>query len=105
MAKRKVNKSQEIREYVIANPGSSAKDVVSALAKKRIQVSPSMVATVKFKAGLTKSRKKGLSFRGGKGNGQMNVNLLVDAKKFRAKAGSTQAAIEALKTIDMLESV
>lgn len=103
MAKRKVNKSHEIREYVIANPGSSAKDVVNALAKKRIQVSPSMVATVKFKAGLTKTRKKGLNF--GKGNGQMNVDLLVDAKKFLTKAGSTQAAIDALKAIDMIESI
>lgn len=59
MAKRTVNKSQEIRDYFGINPAASAKEVVAAMADKGIEVTEQTVATVKFKAGLTKSRNKG----------------------------------------------
>lgn len=57
MAKRKVNKSQAIRDVVKADKDRelSAKDVVDILAKKGIKVSAPMVANVKSKAGLTRS--------------------------------------------------
>lgn len=98
-SKTKINKSKAIRDYVIANPKSSAKDVVNGLAKKKIHVTASTVATVKFKAGLTKSRKRKVN------QPDISVDVLVDAKKLRSKAGSIESAIAALKAIDRIESV
>ena len=97
MAKRKVNKSQAIRDYVTANPEASAKAVVAALAKQNIKVSGPTVATVKSKSGLSKSRK------GPRASGLVSVDTLVAAKRLSAIAGSTEAAIAAVKTIGELE--
>ena len=46
MAKRKINKSQEIRDYVSSNRTASAKEVVDALKKKGVKVSAPMVANL-----------------------------------------------------------
>ncbi len=108
MAKRKVNKSQAIRDYVIANPGSSAKEVVAALAKKNIKVSAPTVATVKSKSGLAKSRKNGFQSRNGvhRSNGQLvSVDVLLEAKRLCATAGSVEAAVAAIHAIGKLEKL
>lgn len=102
--KQKVNKSQAIRDYVTANPTASAKEVVAAMAKKKIDVSPQTVATVKFKAGLTKKRKGGKAARNGK-NGNLDVAALIEAKKFVDKAGSVDQAIESLRVLQKLDAV
>lgn len=103
-SKTKVNKSQAIRDYVVANPGSSAKDVVAALAKKKIQVTASMVASIKWKAGLSKKRgsSKGAGKRGGD---HIDVATLLEAKKLVSKAGSVDRAIESLRVLQKLESL
>lgn len=98
-SKPKVNKSQAIRDYVVANPGSSAKDVVAALAKKKIQVTASMVASIKWKAGL--SKKRGTSTR----SGEIDVATLIEAKKLVSKAGSVDRAIESLRVLQKLEAM
>ncbi|MFK7769372.1 MAG: hypothetical protein AB8B55_19270 [Mariniblastus sp.] len=105
MAKRKVNKSQAIRDYVTANPGSSAKEVVAALAKMKITVSAPTVATVKSKSGLAKSRKNGaMSYK--KTNGELvSVDVLMEAKKLCAIAGSVESAVQAIHTIGKLEKL
>lgn len=107
MAKKKVNKSQAIRDYVTANPSASAKAVVAALARKRIKVTPATVATVKSKAGLTKSRRKTSKARRVVKSGAESqfIDILIEAKKFHAKAGSTEAALEAIRAIDRLDSI
>ncbi len=115
MAKRKVNKSQEIRDYFKQNPTASAKEVVKAMAKKRIVVSLATVANVKSKSGLTKKRRG----RPGRPSGKKTVRrngkvsaassdsfaILIEAKKLRMMAGSTQGAIDAIRTLDRLESM
>ncbi len=114
MAKRKVNKSAAIRDYVIAHPGASAKQIVSAMAKKKITVNANMVGNVKSKAGLTKKhgkvRRKSVvrSNARSSSNGHASMELLgalVDAKKLVAKAGSVENAIAMLKTIKTLDSI
>lgn len=105
--KRKVNKSQEIRDYFGKNPSASAKQVVEALGKRKVKVSTAMVANVKSKSGLSKPRKGRKRITRGRpaaSNGSA-FDILVEAKKFRTRAGSTEAAIAALKTIDRLDSI
>lgn len=134
MAKRTVNKSQEIRDFFGENPAASAKEVVAAMAAKGIVVSEQTVSTVKFKAGLTKGRKKTgkkkailkavkattgrkpgrppgsgnkkkFAATTAKGGSDLNINLLIDAKKLIHQAGSQEQAIAALKAINALDSI
>ncbi len=117
MAKRKVNKSQEIRDYVSANRTASAKDVVDAMKSKGIKVTTAMVANVKSKAGLTRGkrgrprkvagvtgtvRKVG---RPAKQTGKIALETLIEAKRFVAKAGSTQQALEVIRALEKLDSI
>ena len=113
MAKQKVNKSQAIRDYVAGHPNAPAKDVVAALAKKKISVSAGTVATVKSKAGLSKSRrptagkkrpaksKEKLSANGS----SLSVDILLEAKKFCVKAGSLESAQEAIRALKQLDAI
>lgn len=120
MAKRKVNKSQEIRDYATANPDASAKEIVAALKKKKISVSEATVANVRSKAGLTKRgskrRKKATVGTGAaKTTGRRRkaastghdipLQTLIEAKKLSLAAGSVENALEAVKAIDRLESL
>ncbi len=111
MAKRKVNKSQEIRDYVIANPTAKLKDVVAAMKKKNLIVSIATVANVKSKAGLTRRRKKSKGKVGRPSTvkvartNDVTLDALVDAKRLVAKAGSTQRAIEMIRAIEKLDSI
>jgi len=111
MAKRKVNKSQEIRNFVTSNPGASLKEVVAAMKKKNITVSIATVANVKSKAGLTRRRKKSKTKVGRKSTVNLTrtsdiaLDALVDAKRLVAKAGSAQRAIEMIRAIEKLDSI
>jgi hypothetical protein len=54
MAKRKRNKSQVIREMLTADPNLSVKNIVIAMAEKRMKVRPSLVYFVKSRMRLKK---------------------------------------------------
>ena len=111
MAKRKVNKSQEIRDYVQANRQASAKDVVDALKRKGIKVSAPMVANVKSKAGLTRSRRgrppgSGAASKVRRGaNADIALETLIEAKRFVAKVGSAQKAVDVIRALEKLDSI
>jgi len=110
MAKRKVNKSQEIRDYVSANRTASAKDVVDALKKKGIKVSAPMVANVKSKAGLTRNRRGrppgSTSAKAGRiKGGDVALDTLIEAKRFVTKVGSAQQAIDVIRALEKLETI
>jgi hypothetical protein len=55
MAKRKVNKSEEVRQLIKANPKIKAKEAVAAMAEQGISMSDNMFYYVK---GQMKGRKK-----------------------------------------------
>jgi len=115
MAKRKINKSQEIRDFVKANRSASAKDVVEALKQKGIKVSAPMVANVKSKSGLTRSRRgrppgrpssNGVSKVKRRANGNdIALDTLIEAKRFVAKVGSTQQAVDIIRALEKLDSI
>ena len=118
MAKRKVNKSQEIRDFVSSNRKASAKAVVDAMQKKGIKVTAAMVANVKSKAGLTRGRRgrprtaiggtNGSVRRVGrpaKQNREVALESLIEAKRFVAKVGSVQQAVEVIRALEKLDSI
>jgi len=58
MPRRKTNKSAAIREFLISNPKTPTKDVISALAQKGIKVSHNLVYLTKAKMGARKRKQK-----------------------------------------------
>ena len=58
MAKKQVNKSQAVRDYLSAQPDAMPKDVMAALAKEGIKVSRVLVSTVKSKFNKVSTAKK-----------------------------------------------
>ncbi len=63
MAKKKtgVSKSQAIRNYLATNPKAAPSEIIAALGKKGIEVSPGLASVVKYTSG-PKRRKKKISF-------------------------------------------
>jgi hypothetical protein len=58
MAKKAVNKSQTVRDYLKAHPSTSNKEVAEALTKQGIRISPNHVANIKSKMAISKGKRK-----------------------------------------------
>ena len=108
MAKRKVNKSQAVREMIEKMGGQQAapKAVVEALAGQGLKVATGLVSNIKFamKKGK-KGRKRGRP-SGGKPstNGEaISIENLLAAKLFVAKLGSVEAAASAVAVLAKLQ--
>ena len=105
MARKKngVNKSEEIRQQLRANPAIGAKDVVAALSKKGIQVSEGLVYFVKgHLKGRTGRKKKPkaavANVVAATGNGDV-VSTVLKVKYLAAEVGGMKklkALVEAL---------
>ena len=108
MARRKVNKSEKIREAIekLGGQEASPKTVVEELAKNGLKVATGLVSNIKdaMKGGKT-GRKNGKK-RGRKPviNGQMiSLTDLVAAKKLVETLGSVEAAQSALAALVKLQ--
>ena len=88
-------KSAAIREYLAANPGAMPKEVVAALKNKGLKVSAQMVSVLKGKA-KTGGRRQG------RAAGNLNVESLLQAKKFVEQLGGIAKAQEALAVLAKL---
>lgn len=118
MAKRLINKSKEIRDYAADHPDKTAKEIAEDLfTLKGIEVTASTVANVKSKAGLTKTKRKKKKAKTGQSNFSLDtaptprpvkksvalsIDVLLDAKRFIDKAGSADAALDAIHAIQKL---
>jgi len=97
MARKKVNKAEQIRQ-VLGTMGMDAapKDVMAALAAKRIKVSAAQVSNIKaaLRGGTSSKRGHGR----GTTNGTLTMSDLLAAKKLAGQIGLEKAreAIEAL---------
>lgn len=103
--KRGVNKSQAIRDYLDAHHDAKPKEVVESLAAKKVKVTPQQVSTVKSKmaGGAPKKRRRVAGANGHAKSDQVNLNLLIEAKRFASRAGGVEDAqrlLEALKKLD-----
>jgi hypothetical protein len=57
-AAKTINKSQSVRDYLKAHPGTANKDVATNLTKQGIEVSPNYVAAVKTHKAAGKGKRK-----------------------------------------------
>lgn len=116
MAKNKVNLSAAVREYLVGSPEAGPKEVIEALGKKNIVVTPGLVSNVKTNlakkeasgtATATKTRKP----RGpNKASAPKAVNgsvTLADAQRVKALAvelGGLSALRDVLSAIESFSS-
>ena len=104
MAKRTVNKSALVRDYILGNPDQGPSDIATAL--KRYKIKPGFVSNIK-----TKMRKDGLIEGGvGRRNGRRkqvstSTDGIVAAARLIQLCGGVQEASEALKAADRVASL
>src|SRR5205809_834809 len=96
MAKRKINKSQMVRD-VLESGVTGTSEVVATLARKKVKVSPQMVSNLKGKMGGTKKR-RGRKAKRSEAGSALDVTALLQAKFLVTRVGSVT---EAKKAIDI----
>lgn len=107
MAKRKVNKSEAIREYLTGRPDAGPKEVGTALKKKGITVQPALVSNVK--AALRRKANGDVLQLNGRRRGRpskasmVNVNDLLLAREFCHRVGGLAAARRAIEALAKLQ--
>jgi len=90
MAKRKHNKAALIREFQAEKPDASAKEIVDALAAKKIKVTAAYIYALKAKNGKPKPAALG------------GVEALVLAKKMADQLGGVDKARDLLNALAQL---
>ena len=110
MAKRKVNKTQAVKDYLAENPDAATKDVVAAMKKQRITVSPNYVSTIRSKGkgkkkGVAKKKvaaKKKAAPKKKAADDKISLSAIMEAKKLAAKLGGIENAKEAISALAKL---
>ena len=86
MPRKKINRSQAIRDYLAKNAGASVGEIKEALAKKGIKASDSLINAVKYrKAGRKGKRRRGRPR--GRGLGQRHLDRLAGRRQATGRSG------------------
>ena len=91
--KDKINKSQEVRDYLISNKRAMPKEIVAALKEKGIEVSPGMVSMIKAKAKVKRARrqaKEAVASHNASAGKMTSNSAALDAALILYKAARTQ---------------
>ena len=107
MAKRKVNKTQAVKDFLAENPDAATNDVVAAMKKQRITVSPNYVSTIKSNLkpkGKKKvvAKKKAAAEKQEATDDKISLSALKEAKKLAATLGGIEQAKEAISALAQL---
>lgn len=98
-APRSASKASAIREKIAAlGPDARTKDVIAACAEDGITVSSAQVSTLKKKP----LKRRSTDHANGNGNGHLNIEQLLAAKKFVNEIGGPEAARDAINCLSML---
>lgn len=113
MAKRKVNKSAKIREYLDEHPGAGPSETANAL--KQYGITPAHVSNVKSRSAPAPGRRKKRGRRKGARSASRNgmapgprrkqVTPLVAAAELIRVSGSVEEAKAALETAGQVASI
>ena len=111
MAKKKAGKSlsQSIRDHLQANPDATPTQIVEALAKYGIKVSPGLASNIKYTSGLSAKKKTGKKWtkrtvmRKLPSVQTVDLSALQAAAKFVATVGDAETAMAAIKQVQSLQ--
>ena len=98
MARRKVNKTQAIREAIAAAPGATPKEIAHSL--KLLKITPTYVSNIKSKMKETKKRK---TSKTKKTSTKVDLAELIKAKKMVDDLGGVEKAKEMLDALSKLQ--
>ena len=100
--KKKINRSQTIRDILAKDPAAMPKAIQAALAKRGIKVSASLVNAVKY--GKSKPGKRGrkAGSRPKLATGETSFDALLGAKELADKLGGVRRAQQALDMLGRL---
>jgi len=107
MAKKPVNKSQTVRDYLKTHPSTANKEVAEALKKQGIKISANHVANIKSKMAVSKGKRK----RRGKAAKAMSAKSGVSVHEIKAafgllkECGGVERAKEALDAAREIQKV
>ena len=103
--KKKVNRSQLIRDYLAANPDDNVKAIVAAFAKKGIKISEALAANVKYKKQSPKKKatRKQAATKQPVVNDKISISTLVKAKRMAEELGGMDKAKQALAALAKLQ--
>ena len=99
--KRKVNKTQLVKDYLAENPAAPPKDVAAALKGQGVSVTPAYVSTIKSSMKAKPRKKVARKKRAATGD-KISLSALLEAKKLAAKLGSVEKAKGAITALSQL---
>jgi hypothetical protein len=101
MAKRTINKSQAIRDYLKTNPGATPTVIQQDLLREGVKVGYSLISQVKYKGGGGRKANR----RGGGRKAPVNISMddLVSAKQIADRLGGVDRAKQALTLLEKLQ--
>lgn len=104
MAKRKVNKTQAVKDFLAENPDAATNDVVAAMKKQRITVGANYVSTIRSKGKGKKkvAAKKKAAPTKKAADDKISLSALKEAKKLAATLGGIEQAKEAISALAQL---
>ena len=103
--RRRVNKSQAIRDYLQQDPGATPKQIVAGLAERGVKVSEGLAGNVKYTSG---GARRGTGRRRGRPRTRrvavntLSAQDLVEAKKLADQLGGIEQARKALEALEQL---
>lgn len=107
MAKKPINKSQTVRDYLNAHPGTTNKEVAEALTKQGIKISANHVGNIKSKMvvskGKRKRRKRAATAMSAKGG--VSVHEIKAAFMLLKECGGIESAKKALEAAREIQKI
>jgi hypothetical protein len=100
MAKRTINKSQAIRDYLKTNPTATPTVIQQDLLREGVKVGYSLISQVKYKGGGGRKAKRGA---GRKSAANISMDDLVSAKQIADRMGGVDRAKQALTLLERLQ--
>lgn len=103
-----LNRSEEVRKYLLAHPDAGPKEVVAVLAQQGITITSALVSNVKYGSGRSKkaagNRARAAATPPTERGHDIPLELLIEAKKFADHMGGiaqARAALDALASLQM----
>lgn len=99
--RRRVNKSQAIRDYLAGHPNAMPKDIQAGLAAEGVKVSSALISAVKYGGKSAKGRRK--AARGRAARTSITADELIHAKGLADRMGGVDRAKAVLEALAKLK--